>query len=237
MIELLVVIAIIAILASLLLPALAKAKQKATQAACMSNYHQVTLAIQMFADEHGDFLPPGTDNPAPGGASYGLWNGELYIYDNSTSGKEHLPYYLTTYLGYHEPDATIRLAPVMLCPGFDKNTPGSTPSNTVCYYLDGTRSDDASVSVPFMPFGYTSDVSMSGGSIQTPRKLAAVAAVAPLDKIWVLSDIDMVAVGGTVPAGWTGTVFPNKPVHGSVRNHLYFDGHVGTKKVNPAGGY
>lgn len=58
LIELLVVIAIIAILAALLLPSLARAKEKGKQTYCVNSERQQALAVFMYADEHSDTLPP-----------------------------------------------------------------------------------------------------------------------------------------------------------------------------------
>ena len=85
LIELLVVIAIIAILASLLLPALSKAKTKAQGVACMNNLKQLQLAWQLYADDHNGTLT----------RQYGwIYPGSWMDYSPSTASNTNLEYLL-----------------------------------------------------------------------------------------------------------------------------------------------
>ncbi len=70
LIELLVVIAIIAILAAMLLPALARAKQKAQGVTCLNNSKQLSLAMNMYAQDFTEFLPPNPDDPGDSTPGY-----------------------------------------------------------------------------------------------------------------------------------------------------------------------
>jgi prepilin-type N-terminal cleavage/methylation domain-containing protein/prepilin-type processing-associated H-X9-DG protein len=73
LIELLVVIAIIAILAAILFPVFAQAREKARQTTCLSNMKQIGTATMMYAQDHDDFLPYGYAYTWPGQKELYWW--------------------------------------------------------------------------------------------------------------------------------------------------------------------
>ena len=89
LIELLVVIAIIAILAAILFPVFARAREKARQSSCLSNVKQISLAVMMYAQDYDETLPyhylntnvPGAVLCPGGGTSSGIiWPLPVYPY-------------------------------------------------------------------------------------------------------------------------------------------------------------
>lgn len=76
LIELLVVIAIISILASILFPVFARAREKGRQAACVSNLHQISMAFIMYAQDYDEII-------APGALGTAMWHDLIYAYTHN----------------------------------------------------------------------------------------------------------------------------------------------------------
>jgi prepilin-type N-terminal cleavage/methylation domain-containing protein/prepilin-type processing-associated H-X9-DG protein len=113
LIELLVVIAIIAILASLLLPALAKAKAKASAIKCLSNEKQIGLGYLLYASDNADYLPLAAHE---GDAAPCQWFFEISPYISKQAGSY---------------TSLVAKANVVACPSakLDKVFPASTPAS------------------------------------------------------------------------------------------------------------
>jgi prepilin-type N-terminal cleavage/methylation domain-containing protein/prepilin-type processing-associated H-X9-DG protein len=97
LIELLVVIAIIAILAAMLLPALAKAKERAKIAQCKSNEHQLSVAMILYANDNSDKLPDCQN------LGVWVWDVSAYVMTNflQTAGRQDMFYCPNEYYLYN----------------------------------------------------------------------------------------------------------------------------------------
>ena len=207
LIELLVVIAVIAILAAMVLPALARAKQKANTTTCLSNLKQAGIALEMYTQDNDGTLP------GP------VWAGAMASYDQNSSLE--LIYYIAQNLGNPAPSDNTVIAQVFTCPGYKRDAPGCVDmQGRKCWLLNANVNQNPGGNAP--PFGYPSP-------LQAPMKIAGLSAFGAPSTLWAITDVDKINVPDPSVSWWTD--LPYKPVHGNVRNELYFDWHVAAKKV------
>jgi prepilin-type N-terminal cleavage/methylation domain-containing protein/prepilin-type processing-associated H-X9-DG protein len=206
LIELLVVIAIIAVLAALLLPALARAKEQGRSARCLSNLRQFGLAATLYADENGQALPWSEKHWTAPSSPLGAMN-----YTDPTAANFHINAYwlLLNYAGKNDG--------LWQCPS-------ALEDKAV------TVSGNDSPLIGYMGNAYAIGVTGSGFGIGTdilPKRLPAL--INP-SRAKLFTDIGANAQGIWVGMTYQNTIFTARivpvPLHRASLNAMMADGHA-----------
>ena len=230
LIELLVVIAIIAILAAMLLPALAKAKENATGIYCLNNQRQLLLAWSLYVSDSEDRLPPNAKHIQD---PRGWINGFLTFVPNNRDNT-NLLYLIGTrkQMGdrYPKLGPYTKSAGIYKCPS-DKYTckiggkeMPRVRSVAMNGYIEGGLYD---------PTMSSTVSSIHGRGWRKYDILSHIIDPSPSD-LWIFADEhpDSINNGGFVLYPYTATIWRNLPAnyHNAACGYAYADGHAAIKK-------
>jgi prepilin-type N-terminal cleavage/methylation domain-containing protein len=238
LIELLVVIAIIAILAAMLLPALAAAKNKAKLATCQSNFHQVYISLMIYSGDYGDWFPIWLDGATThpinkiNQAQY-----TRYVVQTGSAPNTPVPQGVPSNndpggtawefqnLGFLYNNKLIADGKILYCPSF-ANAPGSvlTPDTySTPRFMSTDNGASGGVarvrsSIDFNPHAdTTSNKRLFQKSTDTARASGG-------HRLFAMDYIGGGSIGGATPSGYNAVNFPHYPSKGW--DVLFTDGSV-----------
>lgn len=243
LIELLTVIAIIGILAAIVIPTVGKVRMSARTVQCISNLRQIGIAMALATEDRKGVLPgpfmsgqgrPDTADPTM--YTYRAYT-EEDIANDYTKGQVFGPR-LGPYMGMPATGQN-RKTKLFVCPAFGLS--GYTgPSYHIAKRIDKTKGSGTDYTSEYSadidrPFGHPGS---SPNSTLAPKSLGTITEFSiPASRLWAVADCNS-ELPGSVPApadkgpGW-GSEIPQRPIHGTHANALFFDWHVG--KLNASG--
>lgn len=210
LIELLVVIAIVAILASLLLPALNKARERAQAISCMSNLKQLTLAINAYCNDSQYVMPKGSNSLVDN------WFNKL---DGYVKGTEITTVKTTT---------SSMSAPVL----FARKTVFRCPADMQPYMTTTNQSAGLSYGLPYSAVdGYQGFASAKISRIKFPAKLCAMTNVDYYPEINIFNGnrdevTHEIMINPSAPKDSMANSLWIVRHHNGAANFGFFDGHV-----------
>ena len=209
LIELLVVIAIIAILAAILFPVFARARENARRSSCSSNLKQIGLGIIQYQQDYDERFPPRHFGGETDGISWRVIT---------------QPY--------------LKSAQVFACPSNTGNTLPTTynPTNTIIpisYACNGAGNANAAVGV--IDNGYRTNI--GGNSPMTDLTGEAIASVASASQVVLVTEADGVWAYPEINMAGSSADVANRSFKGHLGqvNFLFCDGHVKSLKPTATG--
>lgn len=223
LIELLVVIAIIAILAAILFPVFARARENARRSSCLSNMKQIGLGLMKYVQDYDERAPLRRLPPYGTGAAYSSSDGTARDYDQSSWRSAIQPYVKSTQL--------------MSCPSNPDNAKSSDDPEFSRSYAGNWNNAGVPITNPSK--GYFADVASPGNSglhlseIASPAQFIAVCEIWHAPWVTINVDRNTLAYNDTGTGGGSYAAYGDLLYSGHLGtgNYLFADGHV--KSMRP----